>query len=347
MIRHGTQIYYYHTNSLRPVSEITNSSGAVVEHYQYDAYGKPSIFDANWNPRNYSFIDNRFMFTGREYDYETGFYYYRARYYDPTTGRFLSRDPKGYVDGMCLYGSFGNNPINRLDPFGTQEKEGPTAPKPDELKEKPEEKKFHKETVAYLEKHKKQMPVPVGDILKAALQYGEFVEITPFTVKVGDKTITVKIRVKVVVVPIVDTGQLERGETITPATVEPKDPPKGEKNTFVGEVTFTVKVVRTDRQRIDAGVAYHEFLHAQKWLEAYIKQVKEAGKFLLGKDEPDESYWGTEEEREEKIKNWQKEFLEKCEEAERPKEPTTKPEQGTEPEKKPPSEKPAPETKEK
>jgi RHS repeat-associated protein len=124
--RHGDK-YYYHTNSLGSVTEITDYSGAVVERYTYDAYGKPSIFDANWNPRNYSFIDNRFMFTGREYDYETGFYYYRARYYDPSTGRFLQRDPKGYVDGMCLYEYVRGNPSNRRDPLGMQE-EKPQAP---------------------------------------------------------------------------------------------------------------------------------------------------------------------------------------------------------------------------
>ena len=44
------------------------------------------------------------MFTGREFDKETGLYYYRARYYNPQIGRFLQTDPIGYGDGMNWYG---------------------------------------------------------------------------------------------------------------------------------------------------------------------------------------------------------------------------------------------------
>jgi len=42
----------------------------------------------------------------------------RARYYEPSIGRFISRDPIGYEDGLNIYTYVGNNPINRLDPFG-------------------------------------------------------------------------------------------------------------------------------------------------------------------------------------------------------------------------------------
>ncbi|OQA03670.1 MAG: putative deoxyribonuclease RhsC [Planctomycetes bacterium ADurb.Bin401] len=61
---------------------------------------------------------NRLMFTGREYDEETGLYYYRARYYNPSIGRFLSPDPIGYYDSMNLYQYCGNNSINFIDPYG-------------------------------------------------------------------------------------------------------------------------------------------------------------------------------------------------------------------------------------
>lgn len=49
---------------------------------------------------------------------QTGFYYYRARYYDPKIGRFISEDPLGYVEGPNLYEYVHNNPVNYTDPEG-------------------------------------------------------------------------------------------------------------------------------------------------------------------------------------------------------------------------------------
>src|SRR5437773_799073 len=57
---------------------------------------------------------------GREYDQETGLYFYRARYYDPKVGRFLSEDPAHAVDGLNFYGYVRNRPVNRIDPMGLQ-----------------------------------------------------------------------------------------------------------------------------------------------------------------------------------------------------------------------------------
>ncbi len=61
---------------------------------------------------------NPYMFTGRRYDGETGLYYYRARYYDATLGRFISADPISYAGGINLYAYVNNNPITWLDPMG-------------------------------------------------------------------------------------------------------------------------------------------------------------------------------------------------------------------------------------
>jgi RHS repeat-associated protein len=60
-----------------------------------------------------------FAYTGREYDEETGLYYYRARYYDADTGRFISEDPIGFEGGdVNLYVYVGNNPVLLIDPEG-------------------------------------------------------------------------------------------------------------------------------------------------------------------------------------------------------------------------------------
>jgi len=65
-----------------------------------------------------SAIGNNTLFQGREFDTETGLYYFRARYLHPQLGRFLQTDPVGYKDSMNLYQSFGNNPVNFVDPMG-------------------------------------------------------------------------------------------------------------------------------------------------------------------------------------------------------------------------------------
>jgi RHS repeat-associated protein len=90
----------------------------IVERYSYDAFGKPTIRDANGTIRTTSAVRNRFMFTGREYDTETGNYYYRARYYKPAIGRFLQTDPIGISGGLNIYTYCGNNPIMWIDMYG-------------------------------------------------------------------------------------------------------------------------------------------------------------------------------------------------------------------------------------
>ena len=63
-------------------------------------------------------IANPFAYTGREWDKETGLYYYRARYYTSQIGRFISEDPIGFTGGINLYVYVGNNPVNKIDPLG-------------------------------------------------------------------------------------------------------------------------------------------------------------------------------------------------------------------------------------
>jgi RHS repeat-associated protein len=123
----GGQSYYYHQNTQWSVTVVTDSVANVVERYAYDAYGCVTITDGAGGPvppnpwgTPHSAIANPYIFTGRQLDEETGLYYYRARYYDCVKGRFLQRDPLGYVDGMNLYEYVKGNPINGLDPDGTQ-----------------------------------------------------------------------------------------------------------------------------------------------------------------------------------------------------------------------------------
>lgn len=59
-----------------------------------------------------------FTFTGREYDPETGLYFYRARYYDAKGGRFISEDPIGLKGGINKFAYVKNNSVNKRDPFG-------------------------------------------------------------------------------------------------------------------------------------------------------------------------------------------------------------------------------------
>jgi RHS repeat-associated protein len=62
---------------------------------------------------------NPFQYTARESDTETGLYYYRARYYDQTVGRFISEDPRGFDGGANFYIYAANSPLKYVDPFGT------------------------------------------------------------------------------------------------------------------------------------------------------------------------------------------------------------------------------------
>jgi len=126
--------FYYHYDGLGSVVAISNNSGKIVERYSYDVFGEPTIRDSGDVTRDSSAYGNRFMFTGRDYDDETGLYYYRARYYSPAIGRFLSADMLGtvpdggyrnqfaattqYEDGMNLYTYVGNNPVMKTDPMG-------------------------------------------------------------------------------------------------------------------------------------------------------------------------------------------------------------------------------------
>lgn len=109
MERNG-QSYFFHQDGLGSIIAITDTSGQKVQSYDYDSFG---------NPTQTTNFRNSYLFTAREYDEETGLYYYRARYYDPKVGRFISKDPIGFNGGdVNLYRYVSNNPVNATDPSG-------------------------------------------------------------------------------------------------------------------------------------------------------------------------------------------------------------------------------------
>lgn len=113
--------YFYVTDGHNDVREITDSSGNTIVRYQYDAWGNHMDIKAyasqvtTLEQAQELAVLNPYRYASYRYDDETGLYYLRERYYDPVTGRFLSKDPEKYPN---LYIYCQNNPINRYDPSG-------------------------------------------------------------------------------------------------------------------------------------------------------------------------------------------------------------------------------------
>jgi RHS repeat-associated protein len=106
------------------IMALANTSGTIVERFQYEPHGRSVVLDASFAPRTPGANGDgalyvwEYRYTGRELDLPTGLHYFRARYYHPDLGRFVSRDPIGYVDGMSLYSAF--FVIETMDPFGME-----------------------------------------------------------------------------------------------------------------------------------------------------------------------------------------------------------------------------------
>ncbi len=132
-------VYYYHADGLGSIVALTDSRGKVVQSYTYDSFGGMK--------QSGDKVKQPYTFTAREWDKETGLYYYRARYYDATIGRFTSFDPllhlisRSKQSGVCGKNSnssiprtfsllmenpkflnpqvyVANDPVNSVDPSG-------------------------------------------------------------------------------------------------------------------------------------------------------------------------------------------------------------------------------------
>ena len=115
------QRHYYVQDANFNVTGIVNQTGTVQERYEYDAYGQVSFLTSAWASSSSSY-DAQYLFTGRRLDEETGIYYYRNRMYHAQLGRFASRDPIGYIDGIASYCYVKSGPNNGLDPGGLKSK---------------------------------------------------------------------------------------------------------------------------------------------------------------------------------------------------------------------------------
>ena len=110
IVKNSDNLYYLY-DGLGDVVMLFNSGGPVAASYEYDAYGNTEQDGtAPYNP---------FGYKGEYFDTETGFVYLRARYYDPSTGRFINEDP--IRDGNNWYVYANNNPIRYIDPWGLAE----------------------------------------------------------------------------------------------------------------------------------------------------------------------------------------------------------------------------------
>ncbi len=116
----GTEtLYYYHANRQYSIYALSDSAGAVVDRYAYTPYGAHVCCDADGTYRGaVPVAGNRVLYTGRVHDVETALCFYRARYYSPALGRFLSRDPSGFADGPNVYAYVHSNPYRQVDPDG-------------------------------------------------------------------------------------------------------------------------------------------------------------------------------------------------------------------------------------
>ena len=107
--------FYYHPDHLGSSSYITNLDGEVAQHIEYVPFGEVFIEERNntWN--------TPYLFNAKEFDEETGMYYYGARYYEPRLSLWMSTDPmQEKYPNISSYAYCYNNPLIHIDPTGQE-----------------------------------------------------------------------------------------------------------------------------------------------------------------------------------------------------------------------------------
>jgi len=106
----GGAAYSYLYDGKGNVTGLLDGVGIVPQTYQYDPFGAPKGASGS--------VSQPMQFSTKTYDDQTGLSYYGYRFYVPSLGRWLTRDPIGEKGGINLYGFVGNNPISWIDPWG-------------------------------------------------------------------------------------------------------------------------------------------------------------------------------------------------------------------------------------
>jgi RHS repeat-associated protein len=107
---------YYQQDGLNSVTSLSNPTGSLASTYTFDSFGKLNASTGS--------LVNPFQYAGREFDLQTGIYEYRARYFDPSFGRFLTEDPLAFKAGANFYRYVRNRAASLIDPTGLYSMQG-------------------------------------------------------------------------------------------------------------------------------------------------------------------------------------------------------------------------------
>ena len=106
----GEQSQFFHYDWRGSVTALTDPTEQIIQSYNYDAFGTIT--------QSTGTAVNPYQFSGKQFDPNSGLSYFGRRYYASSFGRFITQDPKEYVDGLNTYAYVKNNPVNLIDPLG-------------------------------------------------------------------------------------------------------------------------------------------------------------------------------------------------------------------------------------